>query len=149
MSTSLIDSYIIDIEKKFGKKLEVTSSLRTPETQARAMYNHCLAKKNNEKHNLGSYASYKKSMVDDIYAAFERGRSRHDSIILMTETIKKQVRKHQYVSNHLTNSARDIRTRNLSTKEIRELKRIISSYHGIYLNDETNTSQPHFHIHLL
>lgn len=147
-SVAHIDSILLDVEKKFGKKLEVTSKIRSPVEQAKAMYPHFESNSD----TLKSYASFKKEMLREIRTAYENGKKNKDSkeaiINKMKDVIQSQVNKNQLISNHLSNSARDIRTRNLSPEELKKLVNCLRSINQIFVLDETNTVQPHLHIHL-
>ncbi len=145
---SIIDSIIQEVAKKTGLKLEITSKVRTPLEQAKAMYPHFETNST----TLNSYAAYKKEMLSQIRAAFELGKKNKESyeaiIERMTKVIQEQVDKNQLISNHLSNSARDIRTKNLSAEDLKLLLKELKSKRQIFVLDETKTVQPHIHIHL-
>ncbi|MDF7821832.1 hypothetical protein P1X15_29725 [Runella sp. MFBS21] len=152
MAGLLIDNLIKEIQEEFGKELVITSNTRTPLSQAKAMYNHCEAKYNQNAHNLTSYAAYKKPWVDAIYGAFKQGKDNketHEQVIKRMETvIQSQMNQGNYISNHLLNTARDIQTKHFSKEELSTLKTLINKHQELFLNDETRTKQPHFHLHL-
>jgi hypothetical protein len=52
------------------------------------------------------------------------------------------------ISNHLNNSARDIRTKDLSLEQLNKLFTCLKAKKQIFVLDETKTVQPHIHIHL-
>jgi hypothetical protein len=147
-SVAHIEAVLLDVEKKFGKKLDVTSKIRTPLEQAKAMYPHFESNSD----TLRSYAAYKKDMLREIRDAYETGKKNKESKEVITnrmkDVIQLQVNKNQLISNHLSNSARDIRTKEFSPEELKKLMSYLKSINQIFVLDETKTVQPHLHIHL-
>lgn len=133
------------MEKEFGQKLHVTSSKRTPKQQAQAMYPHFESNSS----TLNSYAAWKKKMLAEIKTAFDTGRrlnlSKSSTILLMENVIIEQVNRKEFISFHLNDSARDISVKGI---KIKELLILLRKRNELFVNDETNTSQPHIHIHL-
>lgn len=111
----LIDSIIQEASQRLGKNLEVTSALRTPYSQAKAMYPHF----ESNSPTLRSYAPYKKEMLQEIQSAYQKGKNEKKDkravIDSMTAVIQNQIKTNKFISNHLSNTARDIRTKSLST----------------------------------
>lgn len=143
-----IDDILRVVERKFGKKIVVTSSIRTPLSQAKAMLHHFETNSD----TLRSYASYKKPLLDEISKAYETGKKsnefKNEIVDRMTRVIEKQVSQNKYISNHLLNSARDIRTKNFSSEELSKLISILRAIREIVVLDETGTEEKHIHIHL-
>ncbi|MEP6747596.1 MAG: hypothetical protein ABJB86_07710 [Bacteroidota bacterium] len=143
-----IDTIVTTTGESMKKKLEVTSTIRSPYSQASAMYPHFETNST----TLNKYAAYKKPWLEEIRIVYKEGKDKHETkeIIIkrMTKVIAAQVKQNKLISNHLTNSARDIRTREFSTAEIENLLSILKERNDIVIVDETKTSQPHIHIHL-
>ncbi|MCF2502703.1 hypothetical protein L0663_04895 [Dyadobacter sp. CY107] len=145
---NLIDTLLSDVEETFGKSITITSKVRTPYLQAKAMYPHFQT----DSATLKSYASHKKDMLDDIRNAYKDGTAKNklkEAVLVdMTAVIGNQVKENKFISNHLNDSARDIRTNDLTAAEIKSLLIILKNKADLIVLDETSTSQPHIHVHL-
>jgi len=147
-AVSPIDDIIRVMEKRFGKKLEVTSKIRSAHAQAKAMFPHF----ETDSTTISSYASHKKPWIEEIRKAFKAGKAKNefptDIVRRMSTVIDIQIANNKLISNHLSNSARDIRVRNFSSQEISTLVALLKGVREIVVLDETKTAQPHIHIHL-
>ncbi len=146
-----VEIYIDKIAKrfkdKFSKVLVVTSGLRTPEQQARAMYNNFRAD-NGVKIQRRKYRNRK--LFDEIAAVFTSNKVKDKVKVIneMTKVIRKQVSRKEYISQHLIESAVDIRTRGLLNEEIDYLVELIKSNASLMYQDKRNSNIPHIHIQL-
>jgi len=70
---------------------------------------------------IRSYEGWKKDVVNQISEAFKNGKKdslrKSEIVASMKDVIQKQVNEGKYNSNHLSNSARDIRTKNITQWE--------------------------------
>ncbi len=131
--------------EKTGRLLVITSGTRTPKTQARAMYTK-LARGANLRR------LYKKTeAVQEVIVAYKKSRragKRPVGIInAMAEILRAQVDRGIYLSPHLRAGAVDLRSRNMSRRSKRALRRIIKSWGCFKLNREERIP-PHFHLEI-
>ncbi len=143
-----IDAILEDAFIKFGKSPTITSRLRTPQQQAKAMYPHFESRST----TLKSYAAHKAPLFKEIADAYNEGKKANvgkaKTLESMTTTIQAQKDRNQHISHHMSDSARDISVKELSEEDISKLKAILRSYKQVYVLDETKTNSPHIHVHM-
>lgn len=120
-----------------GKNLVVTSGYRPPFRQAPAIYNNIILKGTTAVRN-----TYKnKKLIDEILAAFQANKANADNAkAAMQKVIENQVKRGEFISNHLLSNAIDLRT---STTIKAKLQQTLSQVGG-RLVDEGN----HYHVEL-
>lgn len=136
-----------DLQKKLEKvaksyfeqknaKLVVTSGYRPPERQAPAMYDKII--------NEGEAAVRKlyvnKVAIDEILAAYRANKSsRERAVAAMAETIRNQMKRGVFISNHLLSNALDIRL----TANAKALKEAVKKVGGRVVLEAN-----HYHLEL-
>ncbi len=144
----LIDSIIREAAKQVNKPLDIKGCLRTPYAQAEAMYP--LFESNSPL--LQRYAFYKQEMLREIQVAYKSGKDMQKDkraiIYYMSSVIQKQVDNNKFISNSLSNAARDIQTANLTMDETYRLLNYLKSRNDLFVMNETRTALPHIHIHM-
>lgn len=125
-----------------GRRLTVTSGVRDPERQAKAMYT---------KMQYGSDLTrlYRNGRaVRAIQRAFKAGRKakrqRSEIVAEMSGLIDKQVQKGVYISKHLVAGAVDVRSRDMSAQEKRWFRAAVRSEERVRVIHERRP--PHFHL---
>jgi len=131
-----------EFRRRTGQRLHVTSGTRTPDQQARAMY---------DKIRLGQrltrlYRDY--DAASEIQTAYRRNRrqGRAATVRAMAAVIRTQMGRGCYISRHLYASAVDVRSRNLSRRNRRVFRSVVQSVGGVQLLEEG--TPPHFHLQL-
>ncbi len=131
-----------EFRRRTGRRLHVTSGTRSPDQQARAMY---------DKIRLGQrltrlYRDYE--AASEIQGAYRRHRRRGRAVTVraMADVIRGQIGRGCYVSRHLYASAVDVRSRNLSRRHRRIFRSVVRSVGGVELLEEGRP--PHFHLQL-
>jgi len=131
-----------EFRRRTGRRLHVTSGTRSPDQQARAMY---------DKIRLGQrltrlYRDY--DAASEIQAAYRRNRrqGRSQCVRAMSEVIRGQIRRGCFISRHLYASAVDVRSRNLSRRHRRVFRNVVRAVGGVQLLEEG--TPPHFHLQL-
>ena len=129
--------------RRKGRALTITSGIRTPWKQARAMY-----------HKLSIGARYrrlykKKELAEAIRQAFRAGRRarqpRAAIIERMAAVIRAQMASGAFISEHLREGAVDLRSRNLRRGHKIVLESIVRQLRGLKLNREERRP-PHYHM---
>jgi hypothetical protein len=129
--------------RRKGRALTITSGIRTPWKQARAMY-----------HKLSIGARYrrlykKKELAEEIRQTFRRGRRarlRRGAIVAkMAEVIRTQMARGNFISEHLRMGAVDLRSRNLRFGHKVVLESTVRQLRGLKLNREERRP-PHYHM---
>lgn len=121
------------------EKITVTSGTRTPHKQAEAMYENWYYHRNQGTHYNNREAEGEVRQAYDASVAAHEHRSA--TVDAMTSVIENQVRRHVYLSWHLTGRAVDVRKRDLSSKERDAFERLAGGL-GVRLLDE----QDHYHV---
>ena len=131
-----------EFRRRTGRRLHVTSGTRTPDQQARAMY---------DKIRLGQrltrlYRDFE--AASEIQTAYRRHRrqGRAATVRAMAEVIRAQIARGRYISRHLYASAVDVRSRNLSRRHRRVFRSVVRSVGGVEVLEEGRP--PHFHLQL-
>ncbi len=133
--------------EKYKKKIVITSGARTPLLQARAMYKNFRAENGVEQQRR----KYKRQkLFDEIATVYltEKKTGETHCISMMAKVIEKQVSKGAYISEHLLESAFDIRTKMFKEHEISYLIEIIKGYKYLSFQDKRNSKRPHIHVQL-
>ncbi|MCK5798836.1 MAG: hypothetical protein KAI47_16705 [Deltaproteobacteria bacterium] len=131
------------VRQRGGRRLIVTSGIRDPYRQARAMFVKLI---------LGARLLRlyrRKKAVREILSAYRAGRRGHQSssevIYRMREVIEGQICRGVYISEHLKAGAVDLRSLGLRRRHKRALRRAVRSFGGrLRLKEEHRP--PHFHI---
>jgi hypothetical protein len=125
--------------------LVITSGTRTPYTQARAMYSKLIRRARYRR------LYRKRELAEEIRQSFYAARRvrprlrRREVIARMAATIRQQMDRGLYVSEHLREGAVDLRSRNLRRSQKVVLERTVRELCGLKLNREERTP-PHFHL---
>ena len=132
--------------RRGGPALFITSGHRTPLSQAEAMYAKLMLKTRLDR----LYRQY--GAAREIIRAFRRARRRRLSatriVQSMRQVIDKQVCGGVFVSQHLRAGAVDIRTRTLTRRQRRILRKLARAWRKrVYLKVERRP--PHFHLEFL
>lgn len=107
-----------------GELLHITSGYRTPEEQAKAMYNNIVAY--GPARVVGTYGG-SAAAIEIVDAYRQYSKSREKALAAMTKTIRGQVSRGVYISLHLVGRAFDIR---LSSARIAILTKVVQSMGG-------------------
>jgi peptidoglycan hydrolase-like protein with peptidoglycan-binding domain len=120
-----------------GKNLVVTSGYRPPFRQAPAIYDNIILK--GTAVVRGTYKN--KKLIDEILAAFQANKANPSNAkAAMQKVIENQVKRGEFISNHLLSNAIDLRTRTTIKAKLQQtLNRV-----GGRLVDEGN----HYHVEL-
>jgi uncharacterized protein YcbK (DUF882 family) len=131
--------------ERLGKPIVVTSATRSPKSQAAAMRNKIALGDNVMK----LYADKKSAwQVLSAYKEAKRaGASKEQVTERMAEVIEDQVDRGVYLSNHLREGAIDIRTKDLSHWERKELVAAVQDVPGVR-RTILETIPPHLHLEL-
>jgi hypothetical protein len=129
------------------KKLVITGGDRDAATQARLMF-----KKLEGGEDLLTLYS-RTDLVLPILAAYQpavAGQKRSERAIVraMTQVIRAQVSRGEFVSRHLAFAAADVRSRDLSEAEVAALRAAVRDEPGVQLVDERDSTAPHLHLNL-
>lgn len=126
-----------------GRRLVFTSGMRTPEAQAQAML---------QKIHLGQslVRLYRKQdAIRELLAAYRgaqrAGHGKGATIAILASMLRAQMRRGVYLSLHLRSGAVDMRTRNLTPRDRRIFRRLVSEFHELYIGVEERVP-PHIHL---
>ena len=122
-----------------GRDLVVTSGSRTANSQARAMY---------DRFQLGETGGYSNPQANSeillVYrAGMSAGRSQEQIVADMTNVIQGQMARGILISGHLSDRACDVRSRDLSSDQVRQLMEISRAQGAVPILEG---SPPHVHI---
>ncbi|MBL9027057.1 MAG: hypothetical protein JNL21_32980 [Myxococcales bacterium] len=133
----IADAYHADT----GRNVYVTSGRRTPEAQARAMYDKLEAGD-----DLSIYKN--KEAIADIKRAYESakkaGKTPDEVCAAMAAVIEAQVTACVYISRHLFAGAVDVRSRDMSDEEKAAFRRAVAGQKDVTVILES--TPPHFHL---
>ena len=128
--------------RKTRKPLTITSASRTPFSQAQAMYT---------KLSLGSrlLRLYRaRAAAGAIVASYRQGRKarqpRREVVAAMEQTIRQQMRKGTFISDHLRGDALDVRSYGLRRREVRTFVQLAQQSAGVWAKVERRP--PHIHL---
>lgn len=129
--------------RRTGRRLVVTSGTRDPRQQARAM----VGKLRRRGRFLRLYR--KRELAREVLTAFRRAR-RHglSQVAAVERVLRAQIARGDYVSAHLRRGAVDLRSRNLSRRHKRALRRAADAMPELRLIREERRP-PHFHLEVL
>jgi hypothetical protein len=130
--------------KKTKRRFTVTSGVRPPERQARAMYAKLMAG--------GSLSIYRnQALTEPLLKAFRDGRKKRHSkdriIATMTDILKDQVARGRYISRHMRGRAFDVGTNGLTKKQRQAFIAAVREVGGMRVIFETKP--PHFHVEII
>ncbi len=124
--------------KASGRKLHITSALRTPYRQALAMYIN--AERYGIEYVLQTYND--KGAAWAVIRAYQKNRDNSKKAVKkMEEIIRFQVGQNRYLSNHLRDLAFDIRSRGDQKADLTLLIRIVEGMKG-----EVVVEKDHYHV---
>jgi uncharacterized protein YcbK (DUF882 family) len=124
--------------ERTGLKLHVTSGYRTPERQARAIYDNLVAYQTAYVLDLYRGSAAIREIVN-AYGAHPR--SPQQALREMVKVIQAQVRRGVYISAHMLGQAFDIRSRGPNGARLSVLREVARSMGG-YVSEERN----HYHV---
>jgi hypothetical protein len=130
---------------RIGKPVIVTSAARTPTSQAEA-----LRTKISLGDNIVRLYANKDAAKSVLYAykqAKHAGGSKQQVVAAMANVIKAQTDKGVYLSNHLREGAVDIRTRDLSGWQRKQLVAAVQETPGVR-NTLLESTPPHLHVEI-
>jgi uncharacterized protein YcbK (DUF882 family) len=142
--TEAIDRVAEHYYAKTRRRFTVTSGVRPPARQARAMYAKIAAG--------GSLSIYRnQSLIEPLRRAYRDGRKKRQSreriIAAMTEILSDQVARGHYISRHMRGRAFDVGTAGLTKKQRQAFLAAVREAGGMRVIVETKP--PHFHIEVL
>lgn len=131
-----------EFRQRTGRGIHVTSGTRSPRAQAAAMY----FKLRRGQRLTRIYRDY--DAAAEIQRAYRRHRRRGRSACVraMARVIRAQVRRGCFISRHLRASAADVRSRDMSRREQRIFRQVVSRHGEVSLLQEG--TPPHFHLQL-
>jgi hypothetical protein len=137
-----LEPWLRELTQKYyaltGRRLHITSGLRTPEKQARAMYF------NLENYGISYVASTYggRAAVWEIINAFQQSRNdKRNAVREMAEVIKSQMKRRIIISPHIREKALDIRSRGKEAANLAVLKKIVQGMRGQVLAEKD-----HYHV---
>jgi len=123
-----------------GHNLTVTSCIRSPRKQAKAMFDNFEQNQDTPYRNHRAY--------DEIRGAYDSaqhsGAREEDIIDAMTHVIEEQVARREYISKHLSGEAIDFRNRGMHYEEEAAFRQVVNDAGGRINPWETS----HFHVDL-
>lgn len=147
----ILESIAADFEKKYKKKIHVTSGTRDAHSQAVAMYTN-FTSENGTSAQRRKYKSTAHPAFDAIAKAFDNKKKqpKEECVGEMKNVIEAQFAKGNIISQHMHEGATDIRTKDLNKKEIDYLIELLKARSGrVYYQDKRNAKGgPHIHIQL-
>jgi hypothetical protein len=144
----LLERHIGELARAFHKetrqRLHVTSGVRPPRAQARAMYAKLMAG--------GSLSIYRRAaLVEPVSKVYREGRKKRwkkDRIIAaMAAELQDQVASGRFLSRHLAGRAFDIRSTGMRKKTRTTFRRVVREVGGMRVLEEGRP--PHFHIEIV
>lgn len=138
-----LDAVAARVFKASRHRLHVTSGVRTPRSQARAMYNKLRAGG-----SLGIYM--RQDLVKPIHAAWREGRRKKwkadRTVEAMAAVLARQVAAGHYLSRHLSGRGFDLRSVGMPRKARSALYRAVREVGGLSIIEERRP--PHFHLEI-
>jgi hypothetical protein len=133
--------------KATRERLVVTGGTRTPQRQARLMYDKL-------KHGDDIVAQYENKQaaaeIRKVYREGVAGRlSRARLLRAIKGVIEAQMARGVFVSKHLQSGAVDVRSWNMEGEREEALREAVKQEPGVTLLDERSGPEPHFHLNLL
>jgi hypothetical protein len=130
--------------KETRHRIHVTSGVRPPRAQARAMYAKLMAG--------GSLSIYRRAaLVEPLRKVYREGKKKRwkkDRIIsAMASEIQDQVESGRFLSRHLAGRAFDVRSTGMRKKTRATFRRIVREVGGMRVLEEGRP--PHFHLEIL
>jgi Lipase (class 3) len=123
-------------ERRTGKQIHVTSGVRTPEAQARAMWTKLVANEDLTK----LYRN--KTAVNEVIAA-AKGRPEVVAIPTMMAILTAQMGRGVYLSGHMRANSIDVRSKTMSEAEKRACEAAVAELGARWLHEGV---PPHYHV---
>jgi hypothetical protein len=134
-----------DVYEQTGQKIIITSAVRSPEEQARAMFNN---RKNDENPRPITQIYRNQSAareLENIYTdGLDKKLSDREIIGNMSEKIEEQVAQGVFISRHLDSNAVDISFRGLEGLSKSEVDGIVQAHGGSLLKEDD-----HYHVKII
>lgn len=139
---STLQSIARRYHQRTGQRIHITSGTRSPNQQARAMYDKLVRGQRLTRLYRDFEAA---SAIQQAYRSHRR-QGRGQCVAAMSEVIRQQVRRGCYISRHLVASAADVRSRNMTRRQRRIFRQVVREVGGVMLLDEG--TPPHWHLQL-
>lgn len=134
--------------KKFDKYIVITSGTRSSNEQASAMHKNFVSEAGTSIQK-GKYRN--QTAFDEIATKYEvcKNQSPSQCIAEIQIVIDGQIKQGTHISQHLIDSAVDIRTRGFSENEVNFIIKEISNFSSyLKFQDKRNNARPHIHIQM-
>jgi len=133
-------------QRETGKALVITDGTRDPAVQASRMLRN-LDRGDDIVRNYANKSAAR--VVRDAYVRARRERLPDSEVLAaLTAVIRAQVAAGDYVSKHLREGAVDVRTHDLTRRELGVLRRLAAA-RDVEVVDETRTATPHYHLNFV
>ncbi|MFN0032714.1 MAG: peptidoglycan-binding domain-containing protein [Flavobacteriales bacterium] len=124
-----------------GRRIVVTSGIRTPNTQAKAL--HTKLKLGDDVLKLYGYGANIKNIVNAHDKSVKAGNTEEQTIKAMEDEITAQVKAGKFISAHLYSKAFDVRSTDMEGRVKRLFKRVAQPCVKSFIEEN---KPPHFHM---